>query len=452
VIRVARSSTPKNPRSTAGADPWRRVPRLLAVTAGAFALLVTIVPPQAGAIGSGLVGHGAAGGRTLLRASAYGTQARVGQVIVSSKTARAALPGCGTFNPPAHAENTIAMVDSPLLIHTGVINTTADGTVDLDGTQRAVGTSEVNDISLLSGLITADTLRLVSTTTHDLAGFHTSTDGTRWVNLKVAGTSVGTPGVNQRIDLPGLGYVVLNEQTLSSAAQGTTFTVTLLHVVITAAIRGVEAGTEITVAGATSGIVLGLQGALSGFAFGTFVMVPGRPAVIISGKTAQVALPCIGTKGTTTTSTISTVSVDNILTGGVVTDTAFGQIEPSEVTGETTSTIAGLNLLNGTVTADAIVSDAHARTTDGGLTIQLSDAGTGFVNLQVAGFPAIGDDVAVNTHVDIAGLGRLWFRHTRVTKNAITIVAVELVVNRENTLGLAIGTDIQIGVADAAAY
>jgi hypothetical protein len=446
-------------RSTIGSDGSAlrdrrrgRLARLLSCTVAASAAVLGVMPGQASALGSGVLKGAAAGGRTLLQASAFGTEAHVGGVLISSRTAPASLPGCGTFAPPAHAENTIATVDSPLLFHTGTINTTADGTVDIDGTQRAVATAEASNVSLLGGLVTADTLKLVSTTTHDLAGFHTSTDGTQWVNLTVNGISIGTPGVNQKINLPGLGFVVINEQTMASTARSTTLTVNLLHVVITDPDPGMEFGTEITVASATSGIFLGLQGALSGFAYGTLVYVPGRPAVIISGQTAPVILSCGGTKGNTTTSTIGTVSVEGILSGGTVTDTAWGQIGQNRVRGETTSTIAGLNLLDGLVTAETIKADAHASTADGGITFSIGDAGTQFVNLQVGGFPAIGDDVGLNTKLDIAGLGTLWLRHTYATKNAIAIVMVELIVDQENSLGLPIGADIQVGVADAAAY
>jgi hypothetical protein len=426
--------------------------RLLTSTVAAFALVLAVMPGQAGALGSGVLKGAAAGGRTLLRASAYGTEAHVGGILISSQTAPSTLPGCGTFTPPEHAQNTIASVDSPLLIHTGVISTTADGTVDVDGTQRAAASAEANDVSLLGGVITADTLRLVSTTTHDLAGFHTTTDGTQWVNLTVNGVSIGTPGVNQRVNLPGLGYVVINEQRTQTTARSKTFTVNLLHVVITDPDPGMEFGTEITVASATSGITLGLQGALSGFAYGTYVVIHGSPGVVISGQTAPVILGCAGTKGNTITSTIATVSVPGILTGGAVTDTAWGQMGQNKVRGETTSTIAGLNLVDGLVTADTIKADGHASTLDGGVTFSVSDAGSQFVNLQVAGFPAIGDDVAMNTKVVIAGLGTLWFRHTYVVKNAIAIIMVELFVDQDNSYGIPIGADIQVGVSYVAAY
>lgn len=174
--------------------------------------------------------------------------------------------------------------------------------------------------------------------------------------------------------------------------------------------------------------------------------------MIISGQTAPVILSCAGTKGHTTTSTIATVNVEGILTGGTVTDTAWGQIGQNKVRGETTSTMAGLNLADGLVTADAIKADAHASTPDGGVTFSVSDTGTQFVNLQIVGFPAIGDDVGLNTKLDIAGLGTLWLRHTYASKNAIAIVMVELIVDQETSLGIPIGADIQIGVADAAAY
>src|SRR5205823_6347422 len=74
------------------------------------------------------------------------------------------------------------------------------------GTLQAMATADVHDANLLitqlGGVITADEVKAVSTTTHDATGFHTSAEGSTFVNLVVAGIPImGTPPPNTQINL-----------------------------------------------------------------------------------------------------------------------------------------------------------------------------------------------------------------------------------------------------------
>jgi hypothetical protein len=81
--------------------------------------------------------------------------------------------------------------------------------------------------------------------------------GSQLVGLVVAGQSFdGMPAPNTRVALPGVGYVVLNEQTITG--NGTTasgITVNMIHVVLQSALTGVQTG-EIIVGSASSAVGL----------------------------------------------------------------------------------------------------------------------------------------------------------------------------------------------------
>src|SRR5207247_4147771 len=203
-------------------------------------------------------------------ANAYGTQATLGNVAVAGKTAVSSLGACGIVDTTVHNENTVASADATPLFTTGVINTTADGTTLVDGTLQAMATADVHDASLLitqlAGVITADEVKAVSTTTHDNSGFHTSADGSTFVNLVVAGVPITVnPPPNTNISLPGFGHVVLNEQITRVRSTSASFTVNMIHVFITEAnVLNIPIGTQIIVSHASSGLTSGVQGTLDG--------------------------------------------------------------------------------------------------------------------------------------------------------------------------------------------
>jgi hypothetical protein len=382
-------------------------------------------------------------------ADAYGTQATLGNVVVAGKTAVSSLGACGIVEPPVHNENMVANASSPPLFSTGVINTTADGNILQGNTLQAMATADVHDANLLAGLITADEVKAVSTTTHDNSGFHTSAAGSTFVNLVVAGIPiVVNPPPNTQINLPGFGRVVLNEQITRINARSASFTVNMIHVFITQAnILNIPVGTQIVVAHASSGLTSGVQGTLDGQAYGTQARVTN---VVTSGPSALVRMACLGTNGALRTNSVAEVQVPPLFSVGEVVDTALGTVNSTSAVGELTSTVQGVDVVTSLVTASLVKADAHASNIGGTLTF--SDTGSMFVDLHVTGFPDIGDDVPPNTRLHIVGLGTLWLHRVIQTSNSIEVRMIELIVTEANGFGISIGTDIQVAVAEASVH
>jgi len=386
-------------------------------------------------------------------ADAYGTYANVGHVIIAGKTAVSSLGACGIVSPPVHSENSVVSADASPLFTTGVIHTTADGTEPVAGTLQSMATADVLDasllITLLGGVITADEVKAVSTTTHDNSGFHTSADGSVLANLVVAGVPITVlPPPNTDIPLLGFGHVMLNEQITNIRSTSASFTVNMIHVFITQAnVLNIPIGAQIIVSHASSGLTSGVQGTLDGVAYGTQATIAH---LVTSGPTAKVTMGCLGTNGALKTKSIAQVQVPPLFSVGEVVDTALGTVNSTSATGELTSTIQTVDVVSSLVTASLIKADAHASSTGGTLTF--SDDGTMFVDLHVAGFPDINDDVPPNTRLSIAGLGTLWLHRTIHTANSIEVRMIEVIVTETNIYGIDIGTDIRVAVAEASVH
>ena len=386
-------------------------------------------------------------------ADAYGTYANVGHVIIAGKTAVSSLGACGIVSPPVHSENSVVSADASPLFTTGVIHTTADGTEPVAGTLQAMATADVLDASLLltqlGGVITADEVKAVSTTTHDNTGFHTSAAGSVLANLVVAGVPITVlPPPNTDIPLLGFGHVMLNEQITNIRSTSASFTVNMIHVFITQAnVLNIPIGAQIIVAHASSGLISGVQGTLDGVAYGTQATIAH---LITSGPSAKVTMGCLGTNGNLKMNEIAVVQVPPLFSVGEVVDTALGTVDSTSASGELTSTVQAVDVVSSLVTASLVKADAHALSTGG--TFTFSDDGTMFVDLHVAGFPDIGDDVPANTRLHIAGLGTLWLRRTIHTANSIEVRMIELIVTQTNIYGIDIGTDIRVAVAEASVH
>jgi len=382
---------------------------------------------------------------TAFSAGAYGTYAFVGSTISTAKTAPVDIGGgCGTTRIGASVNGTVGSVTDPPLVMTGVVNTAASD----NGTSSAAS-ADVHQMNLLAGLITADEVKAVSTTSEVGSAIQSSAAGSNFVSLVVAGSSVsGTPAPNTSIPLAGIGHVVLNEQITSATSSSAHLTVNMIHVYVTLAnLLAIPTGTQIIVSSAHSGLtVAGGPGILDGTAYGTEIV--GK--LLRSSPTAQASVPCLGTDGTVITNTQVGVNLPPALTSGTIQDTAEGDITPALANSQTTSTIKALNLASGTVTAGAIVADASASTPDE-TNFAFSDSSS-FVSLKVAGHPEITDNVPPNTQVSLAGLGTLWLHRVITTSNHIQIIMLELQVDQSNALGLPLGTDVRVGEASASLH
>jgi hypothetical protein len=374
--------------------------------------------------------------------TAFGTSAFVGSTILVGQTAPVTLGGvCGTPHQPALVTGNSAGVNLPPIVVGGVTNTNASSALN---TAQAV--ADTTSISLLSGLISAQEIKAVTTTTLD-GVLHVSAAGTTVNNLVVPGHVYnGSVPANTRITLPLLGYVVLNEQTSSVGSSTASLAINMIHMHVTVSnLLGIPVGTEVIVSSALSGIVHVFAPAIiTGGSFGT--KVTGQP--LTSSATAPEYLPCVGTGGTILTNTLGSLNLPQVLTSGTITDTAESNLSTTS-TGTTTSTVQNLNLLNGLVSANVIRGQTNAFI-NGTPYYLLSGVGH-FTSLSVAGHPEINDNVPPNTTVSIAGLGTLYLYrviHNFPNPHSVEVRMIELVVTQTNLLGLPIGLDIIVGDAN----
>ena len=376
--------------------------------------------------------------------SAWGTSATLLDGTLSLGRSAFVSVGC-TDQAGVNNSNTVASVDAAPLASSGTVTTTATTSVTVDSEQSQT-TATTQGINLLNGAITADAVQANSTTSVDTSGFHTSAQGSNLVNLVIGGNSISaSPAPNTVIQLPGLGRVVLNEETRKSGRSMASLTVNMIHVYITVQNSIADLGSDIIVSHAASDLEGPVAGVVDGKAYGTSVLTAGA---ITSGPSALVVLPCEGTNGAVLTNQVASGDLPDVATTGTVVDTAKGSTGPLSATSETTATVQTLNLLAGTVTVDAVTADAHARHSRDGR-ISTSDSGSQFANLSIAGHPEITSNPARDTQISLIGLGTLWLHRVIRGTNSIEVRMIELVVFPSNTHGLPPGLDIRIAVAEA---
>jgi hypothetical protein len=278
-------------------------------------------------------------GTLAITGNAYGTWAKIGETGRSGKTAQITLGAGGcTLNGqalPTHKEDSVASASIPLLeSSTGVINTQGDA---FQTSTRVVVQTEadVHDASLLGGLIKAAEVRAASRTTFN-GSFQTSAAGSSFVSLVINGfpINVNVPP-NSRIELPGIGDVVLNEQIKDEGNGSAGLTVNMIHVHITHKNAfGYPVGSEIIVAHASSGIKQRSEPPIAivdGHAYGTLARGKVEGVRFSSGQSAPISVPCLGTGGETRTNFVASVKVPadgSLLDATTIETTARGTVGP----------------------------------------------------------------------------------------------------------------------------
>ena len=137
-------------------------------------------------------------------------------------------------------------------VRVDALTTMTSGAMDMQAS-TAQSTAHLENVIVLNGLITAETvIAATSSWVSGAAGWNA--EGSSFTNLAVNGVPLGSgdylPAPNTRVNLPGVGYVVLNEQIASGAAG---ITVNMIHVVLQNALTGLTTG-EIIVASASSSV------------------------------------------------------------------------------------------------------------------------------------------------------------------------------------------------------
>ncbi|HET9871729.1 MAG TPA: choice-of-anchor P family protein [Propionibacteriaceae bacterium] len=370
--------------------------------------------------------------------TAYGTKVSVGSVVKSGPSGLLSL-GC-TTDGQIHRTNSAVGTSNSALATNGSVSTTADTSAAPIQSKLSSTTPQV---SLLRGVVSAVSVRAVSSTTRTSTGYSVSSAGTNFSGLIVAGKPIpSTTAANTRINLAGFGYLVVNEQIRRTNG----LTVNGLHLVVTTTNRlGIAVGSDVVVSSAFSALSGPVAGVLGGHAYGTRV---ASGTTVVSGPSFVLSLPCLGTNGGLVDNTGAGISLGSTLRSGTIHNTVQGTVTTTTARGETTASVQAVDLLNGLVKANGIKADARASTN--GSTYGFRDTGSAFGSLTVSGRPGLNAGVAANTTVSLPGVGTLYLRRVIRTPRSIEVRMIELVLSNAVN-GLAAGTTISVAVAKATA-
>jgi hypothetical protein len=158
--------------------------------------------------------------------NAFGTYTNVAGVVSQSPVAT--LPSSGGLASGQADAFTVAG-----LANGSRLNAVTTGAVDARKT-GAQSVSEMESVSAAGGAITADVVTAVATSYVNTDGGGSEADGSGFTNLVVNGVAFTTDvAPNTRVNLPGVGYVVLNEQIPSgNGVNSFGMTVNMIHVVL----------------------------------------------------------------------------------------------------------------------------------------------------------------------------------------------------------------------------
>lgn len=184
-------------------------------------------------------------GQGVAKAESFGVAVRT--ATVNQKTPAAVLPSDGSVG-----QNQASDVTVGTFVTAQDAFATATGASD-DALSDAVSSATLGTVSILNGLITADGVVAMASSTVG----NSNAEGSSLGNLVVNGEQVDDPAPNTRVNLPGVGYVVLNEQIPTSGG----ITVNMIHVVLQQAVLGLLGGVtgyrtigDIIVGSATSSV------------------------------------------------------------------------------------------------------------------------------------------------------------------------------------------------------
>jgi hypothetical protein len=403
-----------------------------AIVAATIGAILAIALPSASATTSHLT--------LAFEGEAYGSTLTVGSTVKSGPTFKASIGAC-TSGPGSSSTKTGLSSKIPNVLKTGTVtNSVVASQGSTSGATTA--TSNIQSVNAVSGLITADAVKAVSKTIYTQGSGFSFANNSAFVNLRVNGNPVAVTAANTTVTLSGIGYVVFNEQKRTVKTNSATQIVNMIHLVVTKSNPlGLEVGANLIVAHAVATVTgpHGAGGPVDGFSYGTMMQVG---STLKSSPSARAAIPCLGGSND---NEILAVNVPNVLSTAQVYDTAQATLTSTYSKGETTSTVHTLNLLNGLVKADVIKADAHG--TFDGSTHTFSQSGSQFTSLSVNGQPI--SVVPANTQISVPNVGTLYLDRVIHGTRSIEVRMIELVVTvANNPLGLPLGTDVRVAVAN----
>jgi hypothetical protein len=208
----------------------------------------------------------------------------------------------------------------------------------------------------------------------------------------------------------------------------------------------VLAGVGLTVSLIAGLVSLGQAQSTGGQAYGAYVNTPATA----TSQSPVVVLPDVSKmvdSSTTVDAGPDVLTVGNTLSTGFLNGSTSGAITPDgELGAQSTASAAGVNILNGLITADAVVATVESNKVPGNGAV--STATTDFLNLVVNGVQVISGDgtVASNTQISLPGVGYVVLNEQSASGNGG--LSSGLVLNMIHVY-LQSGGDIIVGAASS---
>src|SRR5581483_1804614 len=291
---------------------------------------------------------------------------------------------------------------------TGIFATLATGQDSATTTRSSTSigsqaSATAQHVNILNGLITADVLKAVATSNLTLTNATSSSLGTIFTNLVIAGKHIDIAiAPNTVINLAHLGYVVLNEQSqLQGNPDHTSISINMIDIHITLANAfKLPIGTHIVIVHTSTDVVRTAHSRiLNGYAYDYTATLQVGGVNDSSGPLTSAALPCSG--GTSQNSAVSITRLPlNFGQIGISTASTSGQIAPSDSSASAQINIVKINLLSGLIRIDALDSKSEVEQGNPPTT----SASTTFTHATIAGI-VISAKPRPNTRVNLLGIG-----------------------------------------------
>jgi hypothetical protein len=406
------------------------------VTAGAVVVATAVAGSAAGGATSYLfVGYA---GASMVRAA--------NNTITSDLTASSNLNGTATVSD----SNDTANLALTSLLKAGAVQTSTAAKA-ISGGYEVVSRARVADVNILGGAITAAAIQ-TTTTSSVVHGRTSSTSNSTFVGLKIPGVSVPvTVPTNFAVNIPGIATVILNYKMTAGDASTQMMTIGMgLYIGLLRQegpnAAGAAVSVNLTYAALGPLAVPPSKHYISASSFGTQVNARAGSVNVRSDPTAPAYLPAGGTNGKTTTQRVAGVNLTSLARVGGVKDTVSGSNTASSFDARSSSTVAGVNLFNGLIRADAITASAHAY---GTTTANRKATGSStLANLVIAGH-ALPAKAGPNSTFKLLGVGTITLNQQIRNGHSITVRALDIVLGKAQ-YGFPAGAEIQVAVAAAA--
>jgi hypothetical protein len=311
-----------------------------------------------------------------------------------------------------------------------------------------VASSDVENLTILNGSIRSARIHVAVSSTATAAGA-TSSNNTTFSGLSIAGQSISdTPAPDTRKELPGLGFVILNEQIGPvNGPDATSISVNAIDVHLTV---GPFAGTNIVIGHANSSETRTAQPVVvNANAFGLYANGLAGPGSASYGPVSPVRIACTGGSDQNSTNGFTSPVLGK---SGTVNSSAFGEITSSGATATSQSTISNLELLSFLITADKVTVIANANWNG----IEGFRSGSMRLLNGKAGGKVLPSSPLPNQRIDLPGIGFVIVNEQFGSSNSSgaveNVIAFDIHVTQSNSAGLPINARIIVCSASASAF